>query len=216
MTRLILSAISISCLFAGCQRQSESPPDSKDARARVPPAEAKPAGGDSKSPQQPSPSKSLVTQVPSLMGVSVDWAQQLLRLKQLKDSRGRLYLPDDQWDNDWTEGTVCLQTPQKGVKTKPGATVAFWTMHRLGADGAIVRSPDVSGKNLDAATIEIQQAGLAVMTVLRQPTAAEPQSPNKVLAQYPTGARGIGKGSTVLLHVASPVPSKESTAVATP
>ena len=43
MTRFILSAISIFCLFAGCQKQSEAPPPSKDAESSFPPAATKPS-----------------------------------------------------------------------------------------------------------------------------------------------------------------------------
>ena len=91
-------------------------------------------------------------------------------------------------------GDVITQDPAAGLTIDVGSTVAV----TVSTGPAPVAVPNVTGQTLAAATLALQQAGLAVGTVSRQESTSVPAG--EVISQSPASGE-VAPGTTVDLTV---------------
>ena len=137
------------------------------------------------------------TAVPSLVGLSLDQAQQALRDANLAVG-DTTSVPSDEPRNTVTK-----------VSPKEGETVPTGTKVDLRYASGQNKVPDVVGKDEGTARNMLEQAGFTVPNAQEQETADQPAG--TVLSQSPAAGETSRLGSTVTLVVATTPPTPSET-----
>lgn len=133
--------------------------------------------------------------VPSLIGLSLDQASEVLRSVGLTP-RARLV------PSAFASGRVLQQTPAPGAEVAPGGEVTFAVSRRTVTHTPAVRIPDLRGTKLLDARLALLGRGLDVRIVYR----IAPGAPlRRVVAQAPLPGRAVPAGGRV--HLAVPAES---------
>ena len=153
------------------------PPKGAPATAEAPATPAAPSGE--------------AVDVPSLMGVDVAQARGLL------DPKGLLLSLDGEREDPAPAGSIIAQSPLGGSRLPRGGTV-----HATVSRGqARVRVPDVTGKDVDAATKAIAGAGLVAGAVKQEQSANA--AAGTVLDSTPAAGAELARGAEVGLRVSA-------------
>ncbi len=124
--------------------------------------------------------------VPSIIGLQLDEARQLLQAKGLK-----LSVSDEQYDNFVPENSIIAQRPQPGNRVKKGRLVRVTAS--LGSK--IIKVPDFTGQDIRMANLLLLQNSLKAKTNCQLHAANIPR--NHVIGQDPPAGAQTARGAPI-------------------
>ncbi len=134
--------------------------------------------------------------VPTLTGLTLDYAEELARANDLK-----LHINDSLYVPQYEGGVVLEQLPNDGIKVKPGRTI-YITINAF--KGKILPVPYVAERSLRQANNSLNMAGFEIKEIIYVPDMAT----NYVLEEYlgneqiePSSKVMAEMGSGITLHV---------------
>jgi|GEM_PF-15330 len=136
--------------------------------------------------------KELLVAVPDVRGKLLFDARATLKLSRLN-----LKVVEERVEKSVPVGTVLFQNPLPGTKVKEGGVVEL-TIASAGV-GTVVNVPELIGMNLEEAKLKLEECGLTLGVVLREPNSEE--EPGVVLSQRPSAGREVKKGEKIDLVV---------------